>query len=422
MRERTYHDPLHGGIRLNSEDKAELMVMELIETPPFQRLRRIRQLGPAFLTFHGAESSRFTHSLGVFHLTRRALERLVKFDPNLNQYRGILYGAALLHDIGHSPLSHTGEELFGLCHEKWSAQIIREHPSIKRILENYSENTSNDIADIIELNKSPHYAIKSLISSQLDCDRLDYLMRDSYSTGTNYGQIDLERILSALTLAPDGDLAIHPKGLMAVEHYLVTRNLMYRSVYNHRINEVCTWLLDQLIKNVRKFSPKQVWADNCMHKWLWEPDEINLEIFLDNDDLRTGYHLLRWKEDGPENISILCKRFLNRNLLKAINIENLENELQLEALSIARRISEKIGQDPNISCGLRHQKFDGYKPYRSGLRLWDGNQLSALEKSSQLVNTLIASEAAAWLIHPKEIHEELKTELKFLAESTCSQN
>ena len=120
MSVRTYHDPLHGGIVLDKKDRSESMVIALIDTAPFQRLRRIRQLGPAFLTFHGAESSRFTHSLGVFHLARRALNRLIKFNKGLEEFRGLLYGAALLHDVGHGPLSHTGEEMFGLHHESWS--------------------------------------------------------------------------------------------------------------------------------------------------------------------------------------------------------------------------------------------------------------------------------------------------------------
>ena len=125
MSSRTYHDPLHGGIALNSDDPAEALVLELVDAAPFQRLRRIRQLGPAFLTFHGAESSRFTHSLGVFHIARQAFQRLLAMDPELEVHRGVLYAAALLHDLGHAPLSHTGEEMFGTHHEHWSARIIR---------------------------------------------------------------------------------------------------------------------------------------------------------------------------------------------------------------------------------------------------------------------------------------------------------
>ena len=114
MNNRTYYDPLHRGIKLNGEIPEELMVMELIDSEPFQRLRRIKQLGPAYLTFHGAESSRFTHSIGVFHIARRALEHLIDIEPSLAEFKGLLYGASLLHDIGHGPLSHTSEEMFGI--------------------------------------------------------------------------------------------------------------------------------------------------------------------------------------------------------------------------------------------------------------------------------------------------------------------
>ena len=160
MSQRTYHDPLHRGIGLDRNAPAEAMVMELVDTAPFQRLRRIRQLGPAFLTFHSAESSRFTHSLGVFHLARRAFNRMLTLDPALEQHRGLLYAAALLHDIGHGPMSHTGEEMFGLHHEAWSARVIREHPAIRASLDNHEEGTAEAVADLLERGTTPHPLIK----------------------------------------------------------------------------------------------------------------------------------------------------------------------------------------------------------------------------------------------------------------------
>ena len=172
---RTYHDPLHHGITLNSQKPAEAMIMELVDSAPFQRLRRIRQLGPAFLTFQGAESSRFTHSIGVFHVARRALNRLLELDSNLIKYQGILYGAALLHDLGHGPLSHTGEEIFGLKHESWTAFLVKECPEIRKPLENFEKGTADVVANLFEHDQSPNNLIKALVSSQLDCDRLDYL-------------------------------------------------------------------------------------------------------------------------------------------------------------------------------------------------------------------------------------------------------
>ena len=411
MSQRTYHDPLHRGIGLDRQAPAEGMVMDLVDTAPFQRLRRIRQLGPAYLTFHSAESSRFTHSLGVFHLARRAFERMLPLASELETYRGLLYGAALLHDIGHGPLSHTGEEMFGLRHEAWSARVIRHHPEIRDCLESHESGTAEAVANLLEHGRSPHPLIKHLVSSQLDCDRLDYLLRDSYSTGTRYGQLDLDRILGALTLAPDGDMAIHPKGLMAVEHYLVVRNLMYRSVYNHRLNVVCNWLLEKLIQTARQLGPEQVWADEVMASWLWQPDQIRLEDFLSNDDQRTGYHLQRWQAEAPAALAELSGRFLDRRLLKATAVEHLSPADQLQLLATARRLADRHGHDPELCCGLRHQQLRGYHPYRGGLRLWDGQQLQALEKASPLVASLATPAATSWLIHPRDISAELRQEM-----------
>jgi len=414
MSTRTYYDPLHKSITLDSSIPEEKMVMELIDSSPFQRLRRIKQLGPAYLTFHGAESSRFTHSLGVFHLTRRAINHLSKIDSRLKDYKFILYGAALLHDLGHGPLSHTSEEIFKIKHEDWTAKLIKSSQEIAAILNKYGKRNSNAISDLIKSKKSPKKIIISLISSQLDCDRLDYLMRDSYTTGARYGQLDIDRIISAMTIAPDGDLAIHPKGLMAVEHYLVIRNLMYRSVYNHRLNEVCNWLLVQIIETARKLGPNLLWADKNMTEWLWNHEKMSLENFLNNDDIITGYHIQKWQESSSNNLSNLCRRFTNRNLLKALNISSLSLEIRLKALAKARTISEKYLIDPDISCGLREQIIKSYYPYKYGLRLWDGNKLEALEKVSPLVERLIEPNESSWLIYPKEIENELKREIEIL--------
>ena len=411
---RTYYDPLHQSITLNNSIPEERMVMELIDSSPFQRLRRIKQLGPAYLTFHSAEASRFTHSLGVFHLARRAINHLSTIDSKLKDYKFILYGAALLHDLGHGPLSHTSEEIFKIKHEEWTAKLIHSNQEIKLILNRYGKGNAKAISDLIQSRKSPQKLIISLISSQLDCDRLDYLMRDSYTSGAKYGHLDIDRIISAMTIAPDGDLAIHPKGLMAVEHYLVIRNLMYRSVYNHRLNEVCNWLLEQIIKTARKIDPKSLWVDKHMAEWLWNHEEMSIESFLSNDDIVTGYHIYRWQDSTSSNLSNLCRRFINRNLLKAINISSFPSKTKLVALAKARIISERYKFEPDVSCGLREQIVKSYHPYKYGLRLWDGEKLEALEKASPLVEKLIEPNQSSWLIYPKEIENELKKEIEIL--------
>ena len=408
MGERTYHDPLHGAIRLDRTDPAEALAIELIDSAPFQRLRRVRQLGPAFLTFHGAESSRFTHSLGVLHLARLALQQLERHHLELAEHRAVLYAAALLHDVGHAPLSHSGEEMYGLHHEAWSGRLIREHPALRDRLEAHAPGTASVVAELLEHGRHPCPAIKALVSSQLDCDRLDYLVRDSYSTGTTYGRLDLERILAAFTLAPDGQLAITPKGLMAVEHYLVVRNLMYRSVYNHRLNVVCNWLLNQAIATARRLGPKRVWADQVMGRWLWHCDSLDLESFLANDDNRTGYHLMRWMEEGPAELQDPCGRLLERRLLKATDVSHCSPAQRLELLAAARQLSEAEGLSAETSCGLQQRQSRGYHPYKGGLRLWDGEHLQALEQRSSLVQSLTVAVELAWLIHPGEVAPKLR--------------
>lgn len=407
MSQRTYHDPLHGAISLDHAEPAEALAIDLIDTAPFQRLRRIRQLGTAYLTFHGAESSRFTHSLGVLHLARLALDHLLRLAPALAEHRRALYAAALLHDVGHAPFSHSGEEMFGLRHETWSGRLIREHPALRDRLEAERPGLANEVADLLEHGRHPCGAIKALVSSQLDCDRLDYLLRDSLSTGTSYGQLDLQRILASLTLAPDGNLAVHPKGLLAVEHYLVVRQLMYRTVYNHRLNVVSTWLLMRAIAVARRLGEALVWADRPMARWLWQADSLTIDDFLANDDIRTGYHLARWREEGPAELADPCRRLLDRQLLRATDVSDRPSSERLELLAVARQLATGAGLEPEGCCGLQQRSSRGYNIYKGGLRLWDGRRLEALEQRSALVDTLARTQQSAWLIHPVEIKQAL---------------
>jgi hypothetical protein len=411
MARRTYHDPLHGPIELDSARPEEAMAMALIDAPPFQRLRRIRQLGPAFLTFHGAESSRFTHSLGVLQLARRALTHLERQLPDLAAHRGLVLGAALLHDVGHGPLSHSGEAMFGLHHEAWSARLIREEASLREPLDAVAPGTAEAVAALLETGAAPHPAVGALVSSQLDCDRLDYLRRDGYATGMAYGQLDLDRLIAALIVAPDGQLAIHPRGRTAAEHYLVLRSLMYGSVYNHRLNVVGNWLLEWIVRLARRLGPAQVPADAVMGRWLWQPDSLGPASFLANDDVRTGYHLLRWREEAPPPLADLCRRLIDRDLLQATDVASLSAGQRLEALALAQRLCQQAGLEPELTCGLRERRVTGYSPYVGGLRLWDGHRLQALEQVSPLVDSLSRPRELAWLLHPRPVSRELRRQL-----------
>ncbi len=197
MVERIYRDPVHNIIRLRTDsDEGELM-MRLIDAAEFQRLRRIKQLGLGLYTYQGAEHSRFTHSLGAFHLMTRVLDRLSErysIDP---ADRVAARAAALLHDVGHGSFSHVMEKLINFHHEQRTVQVIRnEQSEIGTLLKSFATDLPGKVAAIIEGTFRPS-ALAQLVSSQLDVDRMDYLLRDSLMTGAKYGIYDLEWIINA---------------------------------------------------------------------------------------------------------------------------------------------------------------------------------------------------------------------------------
>ena len=412
---RTFHDPIHKEIVIDCSKDEEVMIMELIETDAFQRLRRIKQLGTASLVFHGAESSRFTHSIGVFCVARKIYKRLVEIDPKFETQKFTLFGAALLHDVGHGPLSHTSEQVFTHKHEDWSRNLINNYVPINSILKKYDVDLPKKIGELFSSQNLISHPLKTLISSEIDCDRLDYLLRDSYNTGTKYGLVDLERIISALTFSPDGGIAIKPKGIIAIEHFLILRNIMYRTIYNHRINEICTWILESIFKKIKSEFKNKMWIDECMRSWIFTPQSLNVKNFLANDDVRLYYHLTKWIDDAPKPISKLCEMFINRKLLKAANINFLSNIDKLELLAFARKKAAKFNFDPTIFCGIKEKKFNGFESNNS-LKVWDGNNLKELDKESALIKILIRNQGNSFLIFPSCIQDDISKEIINLRE------
>ena len=414
-KKRVFHDPIHKEIVIDGSKDEEKMIMDLIETDAFQRLRRIKQLGTASLVFHGAESSRFTHSIGVFCVARKIFKRLIEIDSAFEAHKFTLFGAALLHDVGHGPLSHTSEQVFDHNHEEWSKRLINSYGPINSILRKYDVDLPKKVGELFSSKNLISHPLKTLISSEIDCDRLDYLLRDSYNTGTKYGLVDLERIISALTFSPDGGIAIKPKGIIAIEHFLILRNIMYRTIYNHKINEICTWILENIFKKIKSEFSNKIWIDECLNSWIFNPQKLDVNNFLSNDDIRLYYHLYKWKDDAPKPISTLCEMFMNRNLLKAANINFLSNIKKLELLAFARQKSAACNYDPSLFCGIKEKKFNGFESNNS-LKVWDGNLLKELVDESALIKILIQNQESSLLIYPSCIREDIKKEIINLKE------
>ena len=412
-KKRIFHDPIHKEIVFDSVKPEELMILELIDTNAFQRLRRIKQLGPASLLFHGAESSRFTHSIGVFCIARKIFKRLIESQSSFCENKFVLYGAALLHDLGHGPLSHTSEAIFDHNHEKWSQNLVNNYSPINSILKKYDNELPRQIGELFESKQLFSKPLKTLISSEIDCDRLDYLLRDSYNTGTKYGLVDLERIISALTFSPDGNIAIKPKGFIAIEHFLVLRNLMYRTIYNHRINEISTWILEKIIYTIKHNLEKKIWLDKSLYKWIFAYSQVDLDDFMRNDDVTFYYHLIRWKDESYEPLSTLCKMFIDRNLLKASDISFLSKIDRLEILAFAKKLCETNNYDPEIFCGIKERSFKGFES-NNALKIWDGIYQKSLENCSAIIKTLMNSQETSLIIYPGVINNEIENQISLI--------
>ena len=410
---RIFHDPIHKEIIINTDKPEELMIMQLIDTLAFQRLRRIKQLGAASLLFHGAESSRFTHSIGVFCVARKIYRRLIEINPEFSKNKFIIYGAALLHDLGHGPLSHTSEAIFSHDHEYWSKNLVQNYSPITSILQSFGRELPNQIGELFETKSLFLKPLKTLISSEIDCDRLDYLLRDSYNTGTKYGLVDLERIISALTFTPDGNIAIKPKGIIAIEHFLVLRNLMYKTIYNHRINEISTWILEKIIYTIKNNFNKKIWLDDTMNKWIFTPKRLDTKDFLANDDIIFYYHLMKWKEESFEPIKTLCKMFIDRNLLKASDISFLSKIKRIEVLAYARNKCKVNNFNSDIFCGIKERSFRGFESNNS-LKIWDGTYQNSLESKSELIKTLIRSNETSLIIYPGILRKEIEDYIEII--------
>src|SRR3954452_2819840 len=240
-------DPLWNNVAVDP------LAMRLVDSPAFQRLRYVRQLGLAFLVYPGATHSRFEHALGTYHLARRALSLLDE--------RGVLAGiprlacstvriAALLHDIGHYPFSHALEEIGALHHEEVARPLITEGAIADILRAEMGDDTPNEIMALIRGESwSP---LQRLISGSIDLDKLDYLRRDAFMCGVPYGEIDVDRLLNSLTVV-DGDdrpeIGIVEKGLSALESLLFARYQMYRNVYWHHAVRSATAMYKRLVED-----------------------------------------------------------------------------------------------------------------------------------------------------------------------------
>lgn len=343
-----YHemrDPIHGFIKISKQEK------DLIDTEVFQRLRRIRQLAMAFLVYPGALHTRFDHSIGVMHIAGRICNKLQESDPKRIDAKDIALVrlAALLHDIGHGPFSHVSEHLLDeftydktdkdrvreKIHEKITVDIIQTDPEIKTIL---CDEERDFVIEMIEGKEKKWDWRRDIVSSELDADKMDYLLRDSYFTGVKYGLYDLEKIIESclITERSNTPLAISSKGIYALEQLLLARHHMTQQVYWHRVSLISTEMI------IRGLTLAIIDEGNAEMKRLYQYPQKNEEDSDQSYEIKKKdfiQNYLKYHDekvidvlkndsqvDVPEEARDIFNRLYNRNLFKMVAEIRLKDE------------------------------------------------------------------------------------------------
>ncbi len=381
-------DPVHSYIHINYE-----VVWNCLDSKEFQRLRRIRQLGGDFQVYPTAEHSRFSHSLGVYEIVRRMVTEIKSLSMELSEYDKIcVMLAGLLHDVGHGPFSHAFEHITNHSHEDYTAKIILGETELNQVLTEVYPRLPEDIVSIIEHNH-PNDILNQIISGQLDADRMDYLLRDSYFSATSYGQFDLERILRTMRVRKIDKnkkaLVVKYTGIHSVEDYIMARYQMYWQVYYHPVARSYEAVFIQLFNRLKDIfkDNKEYFSDMKVLIPFLEKNVVSVEEYfkLDENSLLYCCSLIQDKDD--EIAADLARRLQNRRLFEYVDYSE-ENLAQIKNMLKEQNLDEKYYlRVENVEASV----YSPYKGRKILIEQLDG-KIVALEKASTIVESITKGE------------------------------
>lgn len=352
------------------------------------------------MVYHTGDHSRFSHSLGVYEITRRMMEEVPDLAGALSQEQKVIgMLAALLHDIGHGPYSHLFESITGISHESMSARIILEEGSeVHAILAAADPGLPEQVADVLA-HEGENHLLSSMISSQLDADRMDYLLRDAYCTGVQYGCFDLERILRTLRVK-DGQLCIKQSGVRSVEDYIMARSQMYWQVYLHPDAFGFERLILSFFVRYAKVRQEQPIA---VFEFLWRP--MGLEDFFCTDEAAMQYGFSQAMHHPDPILSDLAGRIINRRLFAWIEDPSDQQIERVLAILEERQMDADAGfylQKPVLNQVLPYAEEDS-EPIM--VLCLDGS-LKKLSQVSEIARVLLKMQDEA----PSRLYTALRPE------------
>lgn len=380
------NDPVYGFVTFRHD-----LLLDLVDHPFFQRLRRIAQLGLSYLVYPGAVHNRFQHAIGAMHLMQSAIEEIRYKGHAITQEEefGCLC-AILFHDIGHGPFSHALEH--SIVHEV-------KHEEISELLMNRLNDEYQgkfDIAIQIFNDKYPKRFLHQLVSSQLDMDRLDYLARDSFFSGVVEGQVGSERILKMLDVVND-ELVIEEKGIYSIEKFIVARRFMYWQVYLHKTVLSAEFMLVNVLRRAKFLAEKgeELFASPSLRYFLYnkinredfQSDSEAIDRFISLDDFDIMGAIKVWTQHEDFVLRELSKGLVNRNLFKIeMSKEEIEDETYNNKVkAIAHEL--KISEEDAAFFVIRDRVFNRAYNVKSDVikvKLKDGKVVDAASASDHL--------------------------------------
>jgi len=384
IKQQVFKDPLYGYIHVDYE-----LIKKLIDSSLFQRLRRIRQLSGVQMVFHGAEHSRFSHSLGVYEIANRFLT-VPDIQEALDLRSKLIFlSAALLHDIGHGAYSHAFEDVFGVNHEKIGASLILENKELRTILGEIDQNFATDVASVIKKEKK-FPLIEQLISSQLDVDRLDYLERDAYFTGAAYGHIDLDRLIRVLYIK-EGQVVFKLSGIHAIENYLISRYHMYWQVYYHPVARAYEVNLEKIYMRV-----KDLLLAGFEFKGNVEPlknvisNPNQTDNYIKLDDFYINGLIASFLDSKDTILKELAFDFMNRKIWGYIN-NTEENQIRIQEIKQSFKAEDMKYFTSYRTVENSTYRDDGENFGDKIYILLENGKISTLKEQSKIIESLMLS-------------------------------
>ena len=404
VHDRVVRDNVHRDIVLDDD------ISRLVDTRTFQRLRDVKQLATCHYVFPTATHTRFVHSLGAQHLAGVLLEHLEKVNPGriTPEDARLVRFAALLHDIGHPPFSHAleNDRVFANYHhhEKWGRMILEDPDNDLRqvLIELVGEDGLARMFSILD-GTCEFPVLHEIVSSQLDVDRLDYLMRDQINTGAKIGTFDVFRIFRSLRIGEDGHLTVTSSGVAEVESYLMMRYHMYHNVYFHKLNALTTaYVIRALVRARDLVLDGKMTVSVRMNRMLTD-ENLSVRDYLALTDSLIQAELTAFVTHDDHLLSKWATLLASRSgMHKSVRVRNLTEVAFWGAKGKVEQILIDAGYDPEEDMIVTRVSKEGYRPYTDGIHIEGGRDIIEV---STLVASITAPLNHILLFVPKECRE-----------------